>query len=105
VAPRIRSRISSVSTACAEPPSYYHCANEQAIYIPSGTGTARIGDARVVVRAGDRIALPVGPEHAHQMIDDGSEPLRYLCVSTAHKCEVVGYPDSKKVAVWAGRRR
>jgi uncharacterized cupin superfamily protein len=83
-------------------PFHYHCANEEAIYILSGTGTARIGDARIAVRAGDWIALPVGPTHAHQMLNDGTEPLRYLCVSTAHKCEVVGYPDSKKVAAWAG---
>ena len=47
-------------------PFHYHCANEEAIYIISGTGTARIGEARVAVRAGDWIALPVGPDHAHQ---------------------------------------
>jgi uncharacterized cupin superfamily protein len=36
------------------------------------------------------------------MINDGSEPLRYLCISTTHKCEVVGYPDSKKIGFAAG---
>lgn len=36
------------------------------------------------------------------MINDGAAPLIYLCVSTAHKCEVVGYPDSKKIAASAG---
>lgn len=83
-------------------PFHYHCANEEAIYVLEGTGTVRIGDARVPVRAGDWIAHPVGPEHAHQMINDGDAPLRYLCISTQHKCEVVGYPDSKKVAMVAG---
>ncbi len=83
-------------------PFHYHCANEEAIFVVSGTGTVRIGDKRVAVRAGDWIALPIGPEHAHQVINDGTEPLRYLCMSTMHKCEVVGYPDSKKVAAWAG---
>jgi uncharacterized cupin superfamily protein len=83
-------------------PFHYHCANEEAIYVLSGTGTARIGEARVAVRAGDWIALPVGPDHAHQMINDGKEPLIYLCVSTAHKCELVRYPDSKKLGAWAG---
>ena len=43
---------------------------------------------------------PGGP--AHQLINDGSEPLVYLAISTSHKCEVVGYPDSKKVAAMAG---
>jgi uncharacterized cupin superfamily protein len=83
-------------------PFHYHCANEEAIFVVSGTGTARIGDARIAVRPGDWIAHPVGPSYAHQMINDGNEPLVYLCVSTTHKCEVVGYPDSKKFASRAG---
>jgi uncharacterized cupin superfamily protein len=83
-------------------PLHYHCMNEEAIYVVSGTGTARIGNERISVRPGDWIALPVGPEHAHQMINDGDVPLVYLCVSTAHKCEVVGYPESKKVGYWGG---
>jgi uncharacterized cupin superfamily protein len=86
-------------------PFHYHCANEEAIYVVSGTGTARIGDARIAVRAGDWIAMPVGPDHAHQMINDGNVPLVYLCVSTLHKVEVVGYPDSRKVAAAAGPSR
>lgn len=69
----------------------------------SGTGIARIGDARVPVGPGDWIAFPVGPEHAHQMINDTDAPLIYLCVSAAaQKVDVVGYPDSQKVAGTAG---
>jgi len=29
-------------------------------------------------------------------------PLVYLCVATNVKCEVVGYPDSKKIAAMTG---
>jgi uncharacterized cupin superfamily protein len=83
-------------------PFHYHCMNEEALYILSGTGTARIGERRVPVRAGDWIAFPVGPDHAHQMINDGDAPLVYLMLSTSHKCEVVGYPDSKKWGYAAG---
>ena len=83
-------------------PLHYHCANEEAIYVVSGTGTARIGDARVQVRPGDWVAFPVGPAHAHQMINDGTVPLVYLCMSTMSKCEVVGYPESNKIGMRAG---
>jgi uncharacterized cupin superfamily protein len=86
-------------------PFHFHCANEEACFVVSGTGTVRIGDARVAIRAGDWIAHPIGPDHAHQIINDGTEPLVYLCISTQHKCEVVGYPDSKKVAMSAGPSR
>jgi uncharacterized cupin superfamily protein len=83
-------------------PRHYHCAIEESLYVVSGRGTARIGDARVAVRAGDWIAHPVGPDHAHQMINDGDEPLVYLAVSTITKCEVVVYPDSKKIGAMGG---
>lgn len=84
-------------------PFHYHCATEEALYVLSGTGTARIGEQRVAVRPGDYLAFPVGPEHAHQMINDGTEPLVYLCVSaSAQKVDVVAYPDSNKVAATAG---
>jgi uncharacterized cupin superfamily protein len=84
-------------------PFHYHCATEEGLYVLRGSGIARIGNERVRVREGDWISFPVGPEHPHQMINDGSEPLVYLCVSaSAQKVDVVGYPDSKKVAATAG---
>lgn len=82
-------------------PFHYHCANEESLYILSGTGTARIGDAHVTIRAGDWIAHPVGPANPHQIINDGTEPLVYLALSTAHRTELVGYPDSKKLGIAA----
>jgi len=84
-------------------PFHYHCATEEAIYVLSGSGLVRIGDAKVRIGPGDWIALPPGPEHPHQMINDTDEPLVYVCVSAlAQKVDVVGYPDSKKVAATAG---
>jgi len=56
------------------------------------------GDARVPVRPRDWIALPTGPEHAHQMVNvSAAEPLVYLCISTMLGAEIVEYPDSGKV--------
>jgi uncharacterized cupin superfamily protein len=82
-------------------PHHYHCANEEAIFVLAGEGTLRIGAERVAVRAGDYIALPVGPESAHQLINTGTATLTYLCFSTLIPVEVVGYPDSKKTAATA----
>lgn len=91
-----------LAPGAASYPFHFHCANEEAIFIVSGNGTARIGTSRVPVRAGDWIAFPIGPEHAHQMINDGETALVYLVVGTDHKCEVIGYPDSKKIAAFGG---
>lgn len=78
-------------------PSHYHCANEESIYVLEGTGTLRIGADEVAVGAGDYATFPVGPAHAHQLLNSGSGPLRYLCFSTLVPTDVVGYPDSKKI--------
>jgi uncharacterized cupin superfamily protein len=78
-------------------PYHYHCANEEAMYILSGTGTLRIGDQRIPLRPGDYIAFPTGKETAHQSLNTGDEPLRYLALSTKITTEVVGYPDSGKL--------
>lgn len=84
-------------------PFHYHCATEEAIYVLSGSGLARIGEARIRIGPGDWIALPPGPEHPHQMINDTDAPLVYVCMSAMmQKVDVVGYPDSKKVAASAG---
>lgn len=77
-------------------PRHYHCANEEGIYIIEGQAEARIGDDTVAVGQGDYIAYPVGPEYAHSLKNTGSGPLRYLCISTLHTTDVLGYPDSKK---------
>lgn len=77
-------------------PHHYHCANEESLYILEGTGTLRIGTEQVPVRAGDYATFPVGPDQAHQLLNTGTDVLRYLCFSTLHSTEVVGYPDSGK---------
>lgn len=84
-------------------PRHYHCATEEAIYVLEGTGSLRMGDAEVDLRAGHYATFPVGPEHAHQLIATGDGPLRYLCLSTIHSTDVVGYPDAGKIGVMATR--
>jgi uncharacterized cupin superfamily protein len=79
-------------------PHHFHSINEEAVYVLEGEGTQRIGDEEVPVRAGDFITHRTGPAHAHQLVNTGKTPLRYLCFSTLSAAEVVGYPDSKKLA-------
>jgi uncharacterized cupin superfamily protein len=85
-------------------PLHAHHANEEAIYVLRGEATSTIGDAKVVVREGDWIALPAGEAHAHQMVADRGVDVAYLCVSTKHAVEVVTYPKSGKLLALAGPR-
>jgi uncharacterized cupin superfamily protein len=79
-------------------PFHYHCANEEAIYVLEGKGSLRIGKDTIEIGPGDWVTFPIGPDSAHQLANTGTAPLRYLCLSTMNTTEVVGYPDSKKVA-------
>lgn len=83
-------------------PYHYHLANEEAILILSGNGMLRLGEEKVKVNKDDYIALPIGADHAHQIINDSDEPLLYLCFSTMIEPEVMGYPDLDKIGVMTG---
>ena len=81
-------------------PLHNHHANEEMFFILQGSGELRVGQERWSIRQGDFIASPPGgPELAHQIINTGSEELRYLAVSTMITPETVEYPDSGKVAL------
>jgi uncharacterized cupin superfamily protein len=70
--------------------------------ILEGEGELRFGDARHKIRTHDVIACPCGgPEVAHQIINTGSVPMRYLSLSTLSDVEVCEYPDAGKVGIYA----
>ena len=86
-------------------PFHNHRVNEEMFFILEGEGEARIGEARHAVRKGDFIACPPGgPETAHQLINTGTDDLKYLAVSTMLYPEICDYPDSGKFLV-AERQR
>lgn len=83
-------------------PYHYHLANEEAIYVLHGSGTLRIAREEVELSQGDYVALPAGEAGAHQVINTSNETLRYLCLSTMVEPDVMVYPDSNKVGLFAG---
>ncbi len=82
-------------------PFHRHHVADELFFIVSGEGQYRWGDETLPVRAGDLVAAPAGTK-AHQLINTGSEDLRYLGISTTSGVDVVDYPDSGKIAVAAG---
>ena len=74
---------------------------DELFFVVSGEGEYRFGEKILPVRSGDIVAAPAGTE-AHQLINTGSDDLRYLGISTGGGVDVVDYPDSKKIAVAAG---
>ena len=83
-------------------PFHSHRVNEEMFFVLQGTGEAQIGESTYPIRSGDVIAcLAGGIETAHQIINTGTEELRYLAVSTKLSPEIVEYPDSGKFGVLA----
>jgi len=84
-------------------PYHFHHVNEELFLVLEGTGTLRTPDGNHPLRPGDLVCCPPGPDGAHQIVNSGAVPLRYLALSTVQDPEVVEYPDSGKYGVIAGR--
>jgi uncharacterized cupin superfamily protein len=82
-------------------PFHRHHVLDELFFIVSGEGEYRFGEETFPLRAGDIVGAPAGSK-PHQIINTGSQDMRYLCISSASSVDVVEYPDSKKLAVGAG---
>lgn len=83
-------------------PFHNHRVNEEMFFIIEGQGEIRIGAQTYPIRAGDFISCPAGgPELAHQIINTGTAPLKYLAVSTKLSPEIAEYPDTGKFGILA----
>lgn len=92
-----------VAAGCTAYPFHNHRANDELFFVLQGRGELRLGAGRRAVQAGDLIGCPAGgPETAHQLLNTGDEPLRYLAISSQIDPEICEYPDSGKVGAYAG---
>ncbi len=81
-------------------PFHSHHAEDEMFVILSGQGEYRYGDARYAIAGGDVLGAPLGgPETAHQIFNTGSEPLKYLAISSKAQIDICEYPDSGKFSV------
>ncbi|QGZ35566.1 cupin domain-containing protein [Stappia indica] len=84
-------------------PFHCHHANDEMFVILAGSGRLRYGGDEHPVSAGDVVVCPAGgPQTAHQLIAGPEAPLRYLAISSMREPDVMEYPDSGKLAVFAG---
>ena len=87
----------------AQCPFHSHHGEEEMFLILAGDGELRFGDQRYPIRTHDVIACPPGgAEVAHQIINTGTVPMRYLALSNLVDIDACEYPDSQKVSVLVG---
>ena len=74
-------------------PFHSHHVEDELFVILDGHGTYRYGEARHLVGPGDVLGAPAGgPETAHQIINTGTVPLKYLSISSMAATEICEYP-------------
>jgi len=83
-------------------PYHYHTANEEAIFVLSGTGMLRSDDDEHALKEGDFVSLPADESGGHQVVNDSDGVLRYLMVSTMEEPDITIYPEMEKFGVYAG---
>lgn len=84
-------------------PLHAHLVTEEALFVLSGRGAVRTPDGLAPIGPGDWVSFPAGGP-AHQLVNDGPEPLVYLGLAASSGMDVVEYPDSEKVACSVGAR-
>lgn len=82
-------------------PLHFHHVTEEALFVISGRAKVRTPSGETAIGPGDYVSFPAGGE-AHQLVNDGAEPLVYLGMSAGKGVDVVEYPESDKVAASVG---
>ena len=82
-------------------PLHVHHVTEEAMFVLAGRARVRTPEGETPVGPGDYVSFPAGGP-AHQLLNDGAEPLVYLALSATQGVDVVEYPDSRKVAASVG---
>ena len=83
-------------------PMHKHNVTEEAIFVVSGRAKVRTPEGETAIGPGDYVSFLAGGL-AHQLENDGTEPLIYVALSTNPAgADVVEYPDSGKIACAVG---
>lgn len=102
-AAQLGARLIEVPPGKAAWPFHSHHANDEMFMFLGGTGALRFGEERHPVASGMVAVCPAGGvETAHHLSATGAEPLRYIAVRSTREPDVMDYPDSGKVTVFAG---
>lgn len=82
-------------------PLHVHHVTEEALFVVSGRGKVRTPEGLTDIGPGDYVSFPAGGP-AHQLVNDGAEPLVYLGMAAVTGVDVVEYPESNKVGAALG---
>ena len=81
---------------------YHYEYEEEWLLVIDGSIEVRAPDGEHTLKRGDLVCFPAGPDGAHKLMNRGDSPARMMMFSNGRTPAVSVYPDSDKIAVWAG---
>ena len=81
-------------------PYHYEYGEEEWLLVVSGTPSVRDPDGTHELAVGDLVFFPIGPDGAHQVLNESGETARVLMWSEVRLPTATVYPDSDKIGVW-----
>ena len=83
-------------------PYHYENPEEEWLLVLEGRPTLRHPGGEDVLEPWDVVFFPSGPAGAHAVRNDTESPTRVLMFSDRSNVAASVYPDSNKIAIWAG---
>jgi len=81
------------------PAFHYETGEEELFLVWKGTMKVRTPQGLFPVGPGELVAMPTGPAHAHQFVNDGTEPCEIFCLGVDRAQSLAFYPDTNKIMV------
>lgn len=97
---RLAANLYEVEQGAVVSPLHFHHANEELLFVLSGTPTLRRGpDDERALSPGEVVAFLPGPSGVHQILNRGAEPARVLIVATNDLPEVAEQAEDRQLAI------
>ncbi len=81
-------------------PYHYHLTEEELVLVLDGAPSLRTPDGWRELQSGELVAFPRGEHGGHQLVNRGTETVRFLAFSSSGEPDVVIYPDSGKLGAF-----
>jgi len=98
---KLRSGLWELAPGKKSFPLHAHQVTEEALFVLSGHAKVRTPEGLAELGPGDYVSFPAGGP-AHQLINDGTEPFRYVGLSAIFGYDAVDYPESGKMGFVVG---
>lgn len=96
---RLGASLYEVPPGQATFPYHWHSANEELLIVLAGKPWLRTPPGWRELAEGEIVALPVGEDGAHQVLNRSKDLVRFLVVSEMNAPEMSLYPDTKKIGI------